>query len=390
MADNTVTGAVTSSIRPQARPKAVSGIGAKAPARQEEKAELSFMDRITNLFTGFGGKDPKEKPASVNTYNAKISVYQDMEDEARRSAELHRQDRQGMGITQSLTPEQWAQRYSKEKGVTPNTTPPFWYQGQEHPEALTPAPVEAAAIPAQTTGEGLMARSGTARAVVGATGDEFNSNAPLGDPSRVRAAYKFYKNIGVYAESDHGSTPVATNDAGEADLPEAERTRDIGYGHKIKPQEEESGLIHGIRFMDAAGNYIALTEEDKIKILNADMQELLRNARKDTSQGDGWDTKLKNLGTNWYELDPKYQLALTSLAFNARDAGRKWTAVLSAAVDKDPIRFAQELRRKDAGRYTAGMDNRVLKELYYAGIITNRSQVSDVLPLGDARSGVPE
>ena len=172
MADNTVTGAVTSSIRPQARPKAVSGIGAKAPARQEEKAELSFMDKIANLFTSFGGKDPKEKPASVNTYNAKISVYQDMEDEARRSAELARQDRQGLGITRSLTGQEWAQKFGKEKAIEPNVTSPFWHQGQEHPEVLTPAPVEAAAIPvpveaaaipAQTTGEGLMARSGNIR-----------------------------------------------------------------------------------------------------------------------------------------------------------------------------------------------------------------------------------
>ena len=159
MADNTVTGAVTSSIRPQARPTAVSGIGAKTPAKQEEKAEMSFMDRITNLFTSFGGKDPKEKPASVNTYNAKISVYQDMEDEARTSAELARQDRQGLGITRSLTGQEWTQTFGKEKALEPNVTAPFWHQGQEHPEVLTPAPVEAAAIPAQTTGEGLMARS---------------------------------------------------------------------------------------------------------------------------------------------------------------------------------------------------------------------------------------
>ena len=156
MADNTVTGAVTSSIRPQARPTAVSGIGAKTPARQEEKAEMSFMDRITNLFTGFGGKDPKEKPASVNTYNAKLSVYQDMEDEALRSAELHRQDREGMGIARSLTSEQWAQRYSKEKGVTPNTTPPFWHQKQEHPEALTVIPVAETPVSTQSRGAGLM------------------------------------------------------------------------------------------------------------------------------------------------------------------------------------------------------------------------------------------
>jgi hypothetical protein len=35
------------------------------------------------------------------------------------------------------------------------------------------------------------------------------------------------------------------------------------------------------------------------------------------------------------------------------------------------------------------MDNRVMKELYYAGIITNRSEVQSVLPKANAGSGVP-
>jgi hypothetical protein len=148
MADNTVTGAVTSSLRPQARPTAVSGIGAKTPAKQEEKAEMSFKDWAASLFPIFGGKDPNEKPASVNTHNVKISVYKDMEDEARRSAELLRQDRQGLGITQSLTGQEWAQRYSGEKGVTPSVVEPQ----REYRAEIKPAPTS-------STSTGLMARS---------------------------------------------------------------------------------------------------------------------------------------------------------------------------------------------------------------------------------------
>jgi len=37
------------------------------------------------------------------------------------------------------------------------------------------------------------------------------------------------------------------------------------------------------------------------------------------------------------------------------------------------------------------MDNRVAKELYYAGLISNLSDVSDQLPLANAaQAGIPE
>lgn len=196
----------------------------------------------------------------------------------------------------------------------------------------------------------------------------------------------FYLNIGEQAETDHGDIPVATNDAAEKDKPIEQRTRDIGFGHKIKPSEDSSGMIHGIRFKNEDGTFIPLTEEQKIEILNKDMEAELSLAR-----SSGWDTKLRNIGTSWDDLDYKYKNALTSLAFNTggSNAGEGWTAVLTAAKNEDPVAFAKEMRRKDAGRNTAGMDNRVLKELYYSGIISNRSEVSSVLPLGDKRSGVP-
>ena len=207
----------------------------------------------------------------------------------------------------------------------------------------------------------------------------------------------FYEDIGKKAESDHGSTPVPTKDARETKEyidgklnpnyianPE-DRSKDVGYGHKVTAAEEASGKIRGVTFKNEDGTYKDLTEEDKVTILNADMQAHTKAAR-----DAGWDTKLANIGTSWNQLDPSYQRALTSLAYNVggRKAGEQWTAVLRAAKDRDVTEFARQLRRKDAGRYTAGMDNRVMKELKFAGLIDKRRDVSSVLPLADRRSGI--
>ena len=208
----------------------------------------------------------------------------------------------------------------------------------------------------------------------------------------------FYEDIGKKAESDHGSTPVATKDARETKeyingklnpnyiANEDDRSKDVGYGHKVTAAEEASGKIRGVTFKNDDGTYKELTEEDKITILNADMQ-----AHKEAALDNGWETKLSNIGTSWNELDPSYQRALTSLAYNVggKKAGEDWTAVLKAAKDRDVVDFARHLRRKDAGRYTAGMDNRVIKELKFAGLIDKRSEVSSVLPLATAGSGIP-
>jgi hypothetical protein len=203
---------------------------------------------------------------------------------------------------------------------------------------------------------------------------------------------QFYSDIGVHAETDHGSTPQTTNDAREANLPESERSKDIGFGHKIKQSEDQSGVIHGIPFKRPDGSYIPLTDEQKTTILEQDMLQNLEAARADNTRGIGWDTKLANIGTTWDDLDDAYKAALTSLAYNVGgSAGRQWTNVLTAAKDKNLTSFARGLRRKDAGRHTAGMDNRVAKELYYAGLISNLSEVSDQLPLANAnQAGIPE
>lgn len=199
----------------------------------------------------------------------------------------------------------------------------------------------------------------------------------------------FIENIGMYGESDHGSTPQLTNDAAEANKPDNEKSLDIGYGHKIRKgsKEDISGEIHGIKYRNEDGSYIPLTKEQKITILKEDFKNSTNLARKS-----GWDKKLKDKGGSWDELDPKYQNALSSLAINVggAKAGDKWTKVLDAAMAEDPVAFAKELRRMDAGKYTKGMDNRVMKELFYAGIITSRSEVEKVLPKANWQSGVPK
>ena len=197
---------------------------------------------------------------------------------------------------------------------------------------------------------------------------------------------KFYNDIGTHAESDHGDTPVPTNDKAEKNKPASKRSKDVGYGHKVKPSEEETGLIHGIPFKRRDGTYIPLTETQKRFILKKDMEAEVDLARKLS-----WDKKLKDKGTSWDNLDYKYKNVLTSLAFNVggTKASAQWNKVLDAARDEDPVAFARELRRMDTGKFTKGMDNRVMKELYYSGIISNRSEVSSVLPKANNASGVP-
>ena len=198
---------------------------------------------------------------------------------------------------------------------------------------------------------------------------------------------KFYNDIGTHAESDHGDTPVPTNDKAEKNKPVSKRSKDVGYGHKVKPSEEETGLIHGIPFKRRDGTYIPLTETQKRFILKKDME-----AEVDLARELSWDKKLKDKGTSWDNLDYKYKNVLTSLAFNVggTKASAQWNKVLDAAKDEDPVAFARELRRMDTGKFTKGMDNRVMKELYYSGIISNRSEVSSVLPKANNASGVPK
>jgi len=182
----------------------------------------------------------------------------------------------------------------------------------------------------------------------------------------------FFANIALIAESDHGSIPQATNDEGDT------TTKDIAYGHKITDTEMALKQIHGIPFIDKQGNFIPLTQNQKNIIFNKDMEMHLMEARRA-----GWDSKLKAIGTSWEQLDSQYKLPLMSLAYNlgGTNAGKQFTKVLTAAKEKNLNNFAKELRRKAGGKNTKGMDNRVVRELQYSGLIKNSNSVKSFLPL---------
>lgn len=193
----------------------------------------------------------------------------------------------------------------------------------------------------------------------------------------------FYAGIKL-AEGTHGKTkaglyaPVDTNDTREKNF--KIKSKDIGYGHKVKDSETASKQIYGIPFINATGDFIPLTEEQVETIYKEDMRVNLELARKA-----GWDKELKKIGTTWEDLPEKFKLPLTSLAYNVggNKAGSQWKDVLSAAKERNIINFASELRRKDGGKNTKGMDNRVIKELKAANLISDSSEVKSVLGLTD-------
>ena len=340
----------------------------KSAAEKKAKSELQyFLDAGQKLADSSDGYPSwfKYIPDRIQLADYIVDkMNRNLESTIRETAEIDAAKRDAAGITRSLTPEEVAER-NKARG-TMNFT-----DGDVDMSNLQFVDIE------DEQPEGLMSRRFDSKGATGLT--------------------TFYEDIGKKAESDHGSTPVPTKDARETKEyidgklnpnyianPE-DRSKDVGYGHKVTAAEEASGKIRGVTFKNEDGTYKDLTEEDKVTILNADMQAHTKAAR-----DAGWDTKLANIGTSWNQLDPSYQRALTSLAYNVggRKAGEQWTAVLRAAKDRDVTEFARHLRRQDAGRYTAGMDNRVMKELKFAGLIDKRRDVSSVLPLADRRSGI--
>ena len=184
----------------------------------------------------------------------------------------------------------------------------------------------------------------------------------------------FIDNMATKMESRGEPTGLAfpTNDEGD------DHSFDIGYGHKITAAEASSGTIHGIKYKNDDGTDRKLTLAEMKTIASKDYEHHVNLARKV-----GWDSKLKAIGTSWDALDEQYKMALGSLAYNVggAKAGEDWTAVLKAAKNKNLASFAKELRRQDAGKYSKGMDNRVAKELYYAGLITSLDDVATQLPL---------
>lgn len=227
----------------------------------------------------------------------------------------------------------------------------------------------------------------------------------------------FDDTITELAESDHGRTPQVSND-GRDRVAGATPTYDIGYGHKIKATEHTSGKIHGITFKNQDGTFRTLTDQDIKDIYKADLK-----SHTDSIRAADWDEKLKDRSSSWAKLGQGYRLALSSLAYNVGNhtALSEWSAVFDAAIDNNPLTFAAELRRQDTrvkthaelvttlqaaspetpnigemspedlittltgmGRattkkdYTAGTDNRVLREMFAAGFINSESDFDDI------------
>ena len=175
-------------------------------------------------------------------------------------------------------------------------------------------------------------------------------------------------------EGDHGNIPVPTNDASEQSLEPSERSKDIGYGHKITAEEWESRRIHGIEFINEDGTYIPINKEQKRFISQEDIKQNVALAR-----SKGWDKKLKERDLIWKYVPLKYKLPLEDLAYNVggEKAGIQWTKIFDAIKTDNIQTFVKELRRRDAGNFTKGMDNRVTKVAAASGLIDSLEEAKE-------------
>jgi len=175
-------------------------------------------------------------------------------------------------------------------------------------------------------------------------------------------------------ESDHGSTPIPTNDDKEKHLPKNQRTLDIAYGHKIRPYELAVGEIHGIKFRDSNGNYIPLTDKNKIFILE---QDIYRET--DEALEASWNEKLADRGLVWEDLPNKYKYPLMDLAFNTgAETAKQWTDIFDDVKSNNDKNFVKNLRREGGtGTWTKGMDNRVAIVAYNNGLVDSLKQAKE-------------
>lgn len=270
-----------------------------------------------------------------------------------------------------------------------NATPPFMYTESSVDFTANGKPVQSAL---DTGGADVEARAARTRSSIEEAGTE-----------RMESRASFFRQVAEDAEGFHGNTPQVSND--DLDAQTGQTTYDIGYGHKITPAEFASGEIHGVQFIDSDGNYIPLTDEQIDQITTADFRMHEERAK------NTWRPIFEEMSTpertyTWDSLDTPYQNVLTSLHYNVRRPGQFRQVVREAirasevvndgtpegiAREREAVRrFAEQLRRKNAGVNTAGMDNRVVKELYFAGLIDSHADVSSVLNLANPeQTGIP-
>ena len=193
------------------------------------------------------------------------------------------------------------------------------------------------------------------------------------EPSQL--AVEFYDVLRSSLEGDHGSIPKPTNDSTEGNVSEGKRSLDIGYGHKLKKSELDSGTIYGIPFQNLkTGEYIPLTDSEKRKIQKKDIEANVNLARKT-----GWDSTLKSIGMSYESLSEPHRLVLSDLAYNVggKTAGSEWKGIFSAMKAGNTKEIVGHLRRKDNEKNTPGMDNRAAKAAYAAGLIKTLQEAKD-------------
>jgi len=177
------------------------------------------------------------------------------------------------------------------------------------------------------------------------------------------------------SEGDHGDTPIRTHDKREQNKPVAERSLDVGFGHKIKKAEVASGTIYGIPFKDLkTGTYIPLTGSQKRTIQKLDIEANVKLARTTA-----WNSKLEKRGMSYESLPEPYKLVLEDIAYNVggKKAGLGWDKIFDSMKRGNTQEIVGHLRRKDNDQNTAGMDNRAAKSAYAAGLISTLQEAKD-------------
>jgi len=177
------------------------------------------------------------------------------------------------------------------------------------------------------------------------------------------------------SEGDHGDTPIPTHDQSEQHKPRLERSKDVGFGHKVTKSEMASGNIHGIRFRDVpTGSFYRLTLDQKRTIQKLDIEANVKLARTTA-----WNSKLEKRGMSYESLPEPYKLVLEDIAYNVggKKAGLGWDKIFDSMQRGNTQEIVGHLRRKDNDQNTAGMDNRAAKSAYAAGLISTLQEAKD-------------
>ena len=143
-----------------------------------------------------------------------------------------------------------------------------------------------------------------------------------------------------------GFIPTVT-EAIESKLnPKLDKTYDIGYGHKLSSEEYKSGLVYGIKVKDDKGNFIPISKEDALKILNEDIKEKGRITKVEYEN---------QTGKKFSDLSKTIQELLVESTFNGLSP--KKAPGLTTAASKNDIKGIVD---NMTDRYTGPKGKRVI------------------------------